>query len=261
MPPKVTWQPPNSRLCYHPKPKQSPTRSLLQFRNMRLLLEKYQGHPPPSRRWTPLPKTICSPVGSIIVWIHLLVLGRGNVATKYRPLQRPTVFGPRTRFDLRRTAAPSSARIQATGVTLLLTRGKLGQGCRIDPPISSRLWPQHDLGRQGLSGAPSGVALDCAPISIGDRTILGPGGNSLRATHPLNPLLQYPVRQFDFAMEIHIGKDCWLGGGVVVWLRGCEDWRWSDRVTGECCYQECAVVRCCRRMSCEGCESAGEGGL
>lgn len=97
----------------------------------------------------------------------------------------------------------------------LLTRGKLGQGCRIDPPFQVDYGHNMTLGDKVIWG-PNGVALDCAPISIGDRTILGPGVKLFGATHPLNPLLRYPVRQFDFAMEIHIGKDCWLGGGVIV---------------------------------------------
>lgn len=108
----------------------------------------------------------------------------------------------------------------------LLTRGKLGQGCRIDPPFQVDYGHNMTLGDRVIWG-PNGVALDCVPISIGDRTILGPSVKLFGATHPLNPLLRYPVRQFDFAMEIHIGKDCWLGGGVVV----CPGVRIGDGVT------------------------------
>jgi maltose O-acetyltransferase len=97
----------------------------------------------------------------------------------------------------------------------LLTRGKLGQGCRIDPPIQVDYGHNLTLGNQVIWGS-SSVALDCARISIGDRTILGPGVKLLGATHPTNPLLRNPERQFDYAMEINIGKDCWVGGGVVV---------------------------------------------
>lgn len=108
----------------------------------------------------------------------------------------------------------------------LLTRGKLGQGCRIDPPIQVDYGHNMTLGNQVIWDS-SGVALDCAPISIGERTILGPGVKLLGATHPLNPLLCYAVRQFDYAMENHIVKDCWIGGGVVV----CPGVRIEDGVT------------------------------
>ncbi|KAG9070983.1 hypothetical protein KI688_008526 [Linnemannia hyalina] len=108
----------------------------------------------------------------------------------------------------------------------LLTRGKLGHGCRIDPPFQVDYGHNMTLGDKVIWG-PNGVALDCAPISIGDRTILGQGVRLFGATHPLNPLLRYPVRQFDFSMEIHIGKDCWLGGGVIV----CPGVRIGDGVT------------------------------
>ncbi|KAF8943646.1 hypothetical protein BGZ47_005219 [Haplosporangium gracile] len=93
----------------------------------------------------------------------------------------------------------------------LLTRGKLGRGCKIHSPIQVDYGHNMTLGDQVVWGS-NVVTLDCAPISIGDRTIFGPGVKLFGATHPLNPLLRYPVRQFDFAMEIHIGKDCWLGG-------------------------------------------------
>lgn len=108
----------------------------------------------------------------------------------------------------------------------LLMREKVGKRCRIDPPFQVDYGHNMTLGDK-VNWGPNGVALDCAPISIGDRTILGPGVKLFGATHPLNPLLRYPIRQFDFAMEIHIGKDCWLGGGVVV----CPGVRIGDGVT------------------------------
>ncbi|KAF9155304.1 hypothetical protein BG015_010328, partial [Linnemannia schmuckeri] len=75
----------------------------------------------------------------------------------------------------------------------LLTHGKLGRGCRIDSPIQVDYGHNMTLGDQVVWG-PNGVTLDCAPISISDRTILGPGVKLFGATHPLNPLLRYPVR-------------------------------------------------------------------
>ncbi|KAK3846251.1 MAG: trimeric LpxA-like protein [Linnemannia gamsii] len=97
----------------------------------------------------------------------------------------------------------------------LLTRGQMSQGCKVEPPIQVDYGHNTTLGNSVLLGSNT-VLLDCARITIGDRTILGPGVKLLGATHPLNPLLRYPIRQFDYAMEIRVGKDCCVGAGAVL---------------------------------------------
>ncbi|KAI8361621.1 acetyltransferase, partial [Mortierella sp. GBAus27b] len=60
------------------------------------------------------------------------------------------------------------------------------------------------------------VVLDCARVVIGDGTAIGSSVKLFGGTHPVNPLLRHPSRGFDYAMDIHIGRNCWIGGGSVV---------------------------------------------
>ncbi|HET6563323.1 MAG TPA: sugar O-acetyltransferase [Marmoricola sp.] len=58
------------------------------------------------------------------------------------------------------------------------------------------------------------VALDVAPITIGDDVQLGPNVQLLTPTHPLEA---EPRRQkWEAAEPITIGDNVWLGGGVIV---------------------------------------------
>ncbi|MFI2742674.1 sugar O-acetyltransferase [Zhouia sp. PK063] len=58
------------------------------------------------------------------------------------------------------------------------------------------------------------VILDVMPVIIGDRSLFGPNVQIYTATHPLN----YKERAtgLENAKSIHIGKDVWVGGSVVI---------------------------------------------
>jgi maltose O-acetyltransferase len=58
------------------------------------------------------------------------------------------------------------------------------------------------------------VALDVAPIRIGDDVQMGPGVQLLTATHPVEPGLR--LARVEGARPITIGDNVWLGGGVIV---------------------------------------------
>lgn len=58
------------------------------------------------------------------------------------------------------------------------------------------------------------VALDVAPITIGDDVQIGPNVQLLTPTHPVDPA---PRRaKWEAAEPITIGDNVWLGGGVIV---------------------------------------------
>ncbi len=58
------------------------------------------------------------------------------------------------------------------------------------------------------------VALDVAPITIGDDVQIGPNVQLLTPTHPVEP---GPRRdRWEAARPITIGDNVWLGGGVIV---------------------------------------------
>jgi maltose O-acetyltransferase len=91
--------------------------------------------------------------------------------------------------------------------------GSLGDGTEIRPPFYC------DYGRHTHVGARTFVnfglvALDVAPIRIGDDVQIGPYVQLLTPTHPLEP---EPRRaKWEAAEPIAIGDNAWLGGGVIV---------------------------------------------
>ena len=56
--------------------------------------------------------------------------------------------------------------------------------------------------------------VDDSHIYVGDSTMFGPNCVLSTAGHPINPELRELVYQYN--MPIHIGKNCWLGAGVLV---------------------------------------------
>jgi maltose O-acetyltransferase len=91
--------------------------------------------------------------------------------------------------------------------------GSLGEGSEIRPPFYC------DYGRHTHVGAGAFVnfglvALDVAPIRIGDDVQIGPYVQLLTPTHPLEP--EQRRAKWEAAEPIAIGDNVWLGGGVIV---------------------------------------------
>ena len=91
--------------------------------------------------------------------------------------------------------------------------GRLGEGAVVEPPFHCDYGWNIALGARFYANAFC-VFLDCAPIQIGDRVLLGPGVHLYTATHPLDT---YQRREgLEYARPIAIGDDAWLGGGTIV---------------------------------------------
>jgi acetyltransferase-like isoleucine patch superfamily enzyme len=58
------------------------------------------------------------------------------------------------------------------------------------------------------------VILDCAIVTIGDRTKFGPNVSIFAATHPTE--IQLRRDGTDYSKEVIIGNDCWIGGHTVI---------------------------------------------
>jgi maltose O-acetyltransferase len=58
------------------------------------------------------------------------------------------------------------------------------------------------------------IMLDAGEIHIGDRVLLGPNVQLYATTHPLNA--QERAEGRTLAAPIHIGNDCWIGGGAII---------------------------------------------
>jgi maltose O-acetyltransferase len=91
--------------------------------------------------------------------------------------------------------------------------GSVGGDTEIRPPF------YVDYGRHITIGARCFanfglVALDVAPITIGDDVQFGPNVQLLTPTHPLDPGLRRD--KWEAAQPITIGDNVWIGGGAIV---------------------------------------------
>lgn len=110
----------------------------------------------------------------------------------------------------------------ATRPTELERRGELlksmfaeiGNNCYIEPPMRSN-WGGHHVHFGNNVYANFNLTLvDDTHIYIGDNTMIGPNVTIATAGHPILPELRLKAYQYNAA--VRIGKNCWLGAGVIV---------------------------------------------
>ena len=91
---------------------------------------------------------------------------------------------------------------------------EIGDGCYIEPPLHAN-WGGHHVHLGSNVYANFGLTLvDDTHIFIGDGTMLGPNVTIATAGHPILPALRRLGYQYN--APVHIGKNCWLGAGVIV---------------------------------------------
>jgi maltose O-acetyltransferase len=91
--------------------------------------------------------------------------------------------------------------------------GGLGEGTVVRPPLYVDYGDQLRIGAGGFVNFGL-VALDVAPITIGDDCQIGPNVQLLAASHPTDP---EPRRaKLELAAPIAVGDNVWLGGGAIV---------------------------------------------
>jgi maltose O-acetyltransferase len=91
--------------------------------------------------------------------------------------------------------------------------GPLGEGAFIKSPLFVDYGEHISLGARSFVNY-NLVALDDAPITIGEDCQIGPNVQLLTPTHPLDP---GPRRdKLESAKPITLGDNVWLGGGVIV---------------------------------------------
>lgn len=91
---------------------------------------------------------------------------------------------------------------------------EVGEGCYIEPPLHSNFGGRHvHLGNYVYANF--GLTLvDDTHIYIGDNTMLAPNVVIATAGHPIAPELR--LEGYQYNLPVHIGKNCWLGAGVLV---------------------------------------------
>ena len=91
--------------------------------------------------------------------------------------------------------------------------GEAGEGCFIEPTFRCDYGAFIRLGR-GVFMNFGCVILDCAMVTIGDRTMLAPGVHIYAATHPLDTTQRSVL--WEYALPVTIGADVWIGGHATI---------------------------------------------
>lgn len=91
---------------------------------------------------------------------------------------------------------------------------EIGEGCYIEPPLQAN-WAGRNVHFGKSIYANFGLTLvDDTDIYVGDYTMFGPNVVIATAGHPILPELR--AKAYQYNSSVHIGKNCWLGAGVLV---------------------------------------------
>jgi maltose O-acetyltransferase len=93
--------------------------------------------------------------------------------------------------------------------------GQMGDDVTILPPFRCDYGYLLSIGSRAFINY-NAIILDSTPVTIGERTWIGPGLQLYTACHPLDAATRTAERPLESASPITIGDDVWLGGGVIV---------------------------------------------
>ncbi len=91
---------------------------------------------------------------------------------------------------------------------------EIGENCYIEPPLHANWGGKHIHFGKSIFVNFNFTAVDDTHIYVGDYTMIGPNVIIATAGHPILPELRQQGYQFN--IPVHIGKNCWLGSGVIV---------------------------------------------
>lgn len=90
----------------------------------------------------------------------------------------------------------------------------LGENCYIEPPLHSNWGGRHVRMGRNVYANFNLTLVDDTYIDIGDYTMIGPNVTIATGGHPILPQLREQAYQFN--APVRIGRNCWLGAGVIV---------------------------------------------
>lgn len=91
---------------------------------------------------------------------------------------------------------------------------EIGEGCYLEPPLHSNFGGGHVHFGKGVYANFNLTLVDDTHIYVGDYTMFGPNVTIATAGHPILPELREQGYQYN--MPVYIGRNCWLGAGVIV---------------------------------------------
>ncbi len=91
---------------------------------------------------------------------------------------------------------------------------EIGENCYIEPPLHANWGGKHVHFGKNVYANFNLTLVDDTHIYVGDGTMFGPNVVIATAGHPILPELR--VKQYQYNIPVRIGKNCWLGAGVLV---------------------------------------------
>lgn len=91
---------------------------------------------------------------------------------------------------------------------------EMGEGCYIEPPFHANWGGHHVHFGKNIYANSNLTLVDDTHIYVGDYTMFGPNVVIASAGHPILPELR--EKGYQYNAPVHIGKNCWLGAGVIV---------------------------------------------
>lgn len=91
---------------------------------------------------------------------------------------------------------------------------EIGDNCYIEPPLYANFGGKHVHFGSGIYANFHLTLVDDTHIYVGDNVMFGPNVTIATAGHPVLPRLREKAYQYNAA--VYIGKNCWLGAGVIV---------------------------------------------
>ena len=91
---------------------------------------------------------------------------------------------------------------------------EIGEGCYIEPPFHANWGGHHVHFGNNVYANFNLTMVDDTHIYVGDCTMFGPNVTVATAGHPIDPELR--AKAYQYNMPVRIGKNCWLGAGVIV---------------------------------------------
>ncbi|MGN1077145.1 MAG: sugar O-acetyltransferase [Candidatus Gallimonas sp.] len=91
---------------------------------------------------------------------------------------------------------------------------EIGEGCYLEPPFHANFGGKHCHFGNRVYANFNLTLVDDTHIYVGDNTMFGPNVTVATAGHPILPELR--KKGYQYNMPVRIGKNCWLGAGVIV---------------------------------------------
>ena len=91
---------------------------------------------------------------------------------------------------------------------------EIGENCYIEPPFHSNHGGAHVHFGNDVYANFNLTLVDDTHIYVGDKCMFAPNVTIATAGHPIKPELR--EKAFQYNMPVHIGRNVWLGAGVIV---------------------------------------------